>query len=74
MAAYHPIILQDLLRNFLFSGINDLGSKTFLDYFPEYICQGGTINEKRSILGKSFERRPWSSSGEFIGNDSEANS
>lgn len=76
---YHPIIfvvcedLQDLLRNFLFSGINELASKTFLDYFPEYSCEGGAINEKRSILGKSFESRPWNSSGEFVGNTSEAN-
>ncbi|XP_050284142.1 phytochromobilin:ferredoxin oxidoreductase, chloroplastic isoform X2 [Quercus robur] len=58
---------KELLRNFLFNGINELGSRTFLDYFPEYRCEDGTINEKRSIIGKSFENRPWDTRGEFIG-------
>ncbi|XP_059625029.1 phytochromobilin:ferredoxin oxidoreductase, chloroplastic [Cornus florida] len=58
---------KDLLRNFLFDGIDKLGSKTFLDYFPEYQCEDGTIVVKRSVIGKSFENRPWDSSGEFIG-------
>ncbi|TXG73360.1 hypothetical protein EZV62_001939 [Acer yangbiense] len=66
-------LAKDLLRNFLFSGIDELGSKKFLDYFPEYCCEDGAINEKRSIVGKSFESRPWNSSGEFVGNNSEAN-
>ncbi|XP_052201759.1 phytochromobilin:ferredoxin oxidoreductase, chloroplastic isoform X2 [Diospyros lotus] len=59
---------KDMVKNFLFNGIDELGSKTFLDYFPEYQCEDGTINEKRSIIGKSFEHRPWDSSGEFISN------
>lgn len=58
---------KDLLKNFLFNGINDLGSQTFLDYFPEYRREDGTINDKRSIIGKSFEDRPWDTRGEFIG-------
>ncbi|MFQ6651184.1 hypothetical protein Gotur_023054 [Gossypium turneri] len=62
-------LAKDLLRNFLFSGIDELGSKTFLDYFPEYNIEDGTINEKRSIIGKGFENRPWDKNGEFIGND-----
>ncbi|KAG4113397.1 hypothetical protein ERO13_D13G221350v2 [Gossypium hirsutum] len=62
-------LAKDLLRNFLFSGIDELGSKTFLDYFPEYGIEDGTINEKRSIIGKGFENRPWDKNGEFIGND-----
>ncbi|KAK2641051.1 hypothetical protein Ddye_022814 [Dipteronia dyeriana] len=66
-------LAKDLLRNFLFSGIDELGSKKFLDYFPEYCCKDGAINEKRSIVGKSFESRPWNSSGEFVGDNSEAN-
>ncbi|XP_015869003.3 phytochromobilin:ferredoxin oxidoreductase, chloroplastic isoform X1 [Ziziphus jujuba] len=58
---------KDLLRNFLFHGIVQLGSKNFLDYFPEYRCEDGTINERRTIIGKSFESRPWDTRGEFIG-------
>lgn len=59
---------RDLLRSFLFNGVDELGSKTFLDYFPEYKLEDGTINEKRSIMGKSFENRPWDSRGEIIAN------
>ncbi|EOY32816.1 hypothetical protein QUC31_019250 [Theobroma cacao] len=62
-------LAKDLLRNFLFSGIDELGSKTFLDYFPEYRSEDGAINERRSIIGKSFETRPWDAKGEFVGND-----
>ncbi|XP_034689062.1 phytochromobilin:ferredoxin oxidoreductase, chloroplastic [Vitis riparia] len=58
---------KDLVRSFLFNGVDELGTKTFLDYFPEYCCENGTINDKRSIIGKSFESRPWDTSGEFIG-------
>lgn len=58
---------KDLLRNFLFHGINELGSKTFLDYFPEYRSKDGTVRERRSMIGKSFENRPWDANGEFIG-------
>ncbi|KAF3454288.1 hypothetical protein FNV43_RR04735 [Rhamnella rubrinervis] len=35
---------KKLLRNFLFNGIDKLGSKSFLDYFPEYRCEDGTID------------------------------
>lgn len=58
---------KELLRNFLFNGVEELGSKTFLDYFPEYRCDDGSISEKRSMIGKSFENRPWDSRGDFIG-------
>lgn len=58
---------RDVLRSFLFNGVDELGTKTFLDYFPEYRLEDGTINEKRSVMGKSFENRPWDSRGEFIG-------
>ncbi|KAL3729369.1 hypothetical protein ACJRO7_026478 [Eucalyptus globulus] len=34
----------DILRSFLFHGVDSLGSKTFLDYFPEYPCQEGRVN------------------------------
>uniref|UniRef100_A0A803N5Q7 Phytochromobilin:ferredoxin oxidoreductase n=1 Tax=Chenopodium quinoa TaxID=63459 RepID=A0A803N5Q7_CHEQI len=59
---------KNLLRSFLFNGVDELGSKTFLDYFPEYKLDDGTLNEKRSIMGKSFENRPWDSRGELIDN------
>ncbi|KAJ8751238.1 hypothetical protein K2173_016419 [Erythroxylum novogranatense] len=61
-------LAKDLVRNFLFNGIDELGSKGFLDYFPQYRCDDGTVNEKRSIIGRSFDNRPWDESGEFIGN------
>lgn len=66
-------LAADLLGNFLFNGIKELGSKKFLDYFPEYCCQDGTVNEKRSIIGKSFEHRPWDSRGEFVGDNLKVN-
>lgn len=58
---------QDLVRQFLFDGVDSLGSKTFLDYFPEYRLENGTVNNRRSMMGKSYETRPWNSKGEFIG-------
>ncbi|KAJ8529069.1 hypothetical protein K7X08_035904 [Anisodus acutangulus] len=60
-------LAKDVITEFLFNGVNELGSKTFLDYFPEYICEDGRVNEKRSMIGKSFESRPWDARGEFIG-------
>ncbi|KAL9455071.1 hypothetical protein AB3S75_010473 [Citrus x aurantiifolia] len=66
-------LAADLLGNFLFNGIKELGSKKFLDYFPEYCCEDGSVNEKRSIIGKSFEHRPWDSKGEFVGDNLKVN-
>lgn len=60
-------IKQDLVRNFLFEGVDSLGTKAFLDYFPEYRREDGSVNQKRSVIGKSYETRPWNSKGEFIG-------
>ncbi|KAL2930693.1 Phytochromobilin:ferredoxin oxidoreductase chloroplastic [Bienertia sinuspersici] len=57
-----------VLRNFLFNGVDELGSKTFLEYFPEYKLDDGTINQKRSVMGKSCENRPWDNKGELIDN------
>jgi len=57
-----------MLRSFLFNGVDELGSKTFNDYFPRYCCQEGTLNKKGNVIGKSFENRPWNARGEFIGN------
>ncbi|XP_027079552.2 phytochromobilin:ferredoxin oxidoreductase, chloroplastic isoform X2 [Coffea arabica] len=61
-------LAEEILRSFLFNGVQELGSKTFLDYFPEYRSDNGTINEKRSMIGKSFENRPWDTEGNFLGN------
>lgn len=55
------------MRQFLFDGVDSLGSKAFLDYFPEYRLENGAVNKKRSMVGKSYETRPWNSRGEFIG-------
>ncbi|XP_071690302.1 phytochromobilin:ferredoxin oxidoreductase, chloroplastic [Rutidosis leptorrhynchoides] len=60
-------LAKDVVKKFLFNGVNELGNKTFLDYFPEYELEDGSINEKRSIVGKSFENRPWDATGQFIG-------
>nr|XP_043628325.1 phytochromobilin:ferredoxin oxidoreductase, chloroplastic [Erigeron canadensis] len=60
-------LAKDVVKEFLFNGVNELGNKTFLDYFPEYEREDGSINEKRSIVGKSFENRPWDARGVFIG-------
>ncbi|XP_022637494.1 phytochromobilin:ferredoxin oxidoreductase, chloroplastic isoform X3 [Vigna radiata var. radiata] len=60
-------LAKDLLRNFLFNGVEELGSKTFYDYFPHYCTQEGMLNKKGNIVGKSFENRPWDARGEFIG-------
>lgn len=57
------------MTEFLFEGVNSLGSKSFLNYFPEYTRDDGTVNKKRSMIGKSFETRPWDATGEFIGGD-----
>ncbi|KAG7576572.1 Ferredoxin-dependent bilin reductase [Arabidopsis thaliana x Arabidopsis arenosa] len=58
---------MELLRDFLFNGVDELGTKTFIDYFPEYQTEDGTVNDKRSIIGKSYETRPWDLTGQFIG-------
>ncbi|KZV20857.1 phytochromobilin:ferredoxin oxidoreductase, chloroplastic-like [Dorcoceras hygrometricum] len=63
-------LAKEIIRGFLFNGVDDMGNKTFLDYFPEYKCDDGTINPKRSMIGKSFESRPWNARGEFISNTS----
>jgi len=57
-----------LLRSFLFNGVDELGSKTFYDYFPQYCTEEGTLQKKGNIVGKSFENRPWDVTGEFLGN------
>ncbi|XP_020275532.1 phytochromobilin:ferredoxin oxidoreductase, chloroplastic isoform X2 [Asparagus officinalis] len=62
-------LAREVVRQFLFEGVDSLGVKSFLDYFPEYRCDDGTINQKRSVIGKSYGVRPWNDNGEFIGNE-----
>ncbi|GAU43690.1 hypothetical protein TSUD_254190 [Trifolium subterraneum] len=59
-------LAKDLLRSFLFNGVDELGSKTFDDYFPHYHSEEGTLNKKGGNVGKSFENRPWDASGKFL--------
>lgn len=58
---------EEIVRSFLFNGVEELGSKGFLDYFPQYRDKDGSVTNKRSMIGKSFENRPWNAEGEFIG-------
>ncbi|CAJ2633621.1 unnamed protein product [Trifolium pratense] len=60
-------LAKDLLRSFLFNGVDELGSKTFDDYFPHYHGEEGTLNKNGGNVGKSFENRPWDASGKFRG-------
>ncbi|KAG0489594.1 hypothetical protein HPP92_006457 [Vanilla planifolia] len=60
-------LAKQMMRQFLFEGVDSLGSKSFLDYFPEYRCEDGSINQKRSVLGKAYKTRPWDAAGEFVG-------
>ncbi|KAK7386038.1 hypothetical protein VNO78_32095 [Psophocarpus tetragonolobus] len=61
-------LAKDLLRNFLFNGVDELGRKTFNDYFPHYCTEEEIVKKKGNIVGKSFENRPWNARGEFLGN------
>lgn len=59
-------LAKDMVRQFLFEGVDTLGNKSFLDYFPEYTCEDGSVNRKRSMIGKSYKLRPWDANGDFI--------
>ncbi|PKA66999.1 Phytochromobilin:ferredoxin oxidoreductase, chloroplastic [Apostasia shenzhenica] len=59
-------LANDLVRQFLFEGVDSLGTKSFLDYFPEYSCEDGSISQKRSVIGKVYNSRPWDAGGELI--------
>lgn len=57
--------LQRYITEFLFNGVRTLGTKEFLDYFPEYRGEDGSIIKQRSVVGKSYAERPWNSEGIF---------
>lgn len=58
-------MVQKYITEFLFSGVNTLGDKEFLDYFPEYRGADGGIVKQRSVAGKAFGERPWNKDGIF---------
>lgn len=59
-------LAEELILDFLFNGALTLGSKRFLDFFPEYKCADGSINKKRSMEGKAFSKRPWDRDGRVL--------
>jgi phytochromobilin:ferredoxin oxidoreductase len=56
------------MEHFLFAGLDNLGSKTFLDYFPQFRDADGSVSKQRSKVGKSHLVRPWDKDGNFITN------
>ncbi|CAK9198421.1 unnamed protein product [Sphagnum troendelagicum] len=62
---YGEQLCERYISEFMFNGVNTLGTKGFLDYFPEYNMSDGSISKQRSVLGRSYEQRPWDSSGHF---------
>ena len=57
---------EEFIEGFLFAGSEDLGTKDFLDYFPQYRLPDGSICRKRSMAGKSYSSRPWDFDGNLI--------
>lgn len=62
---YGEELCERYISEFLFNGVNTLGEKEFLDYFPEYRGADGGIIKQRSVVGKSYEVRPWNKDGIF---------
>ncbi|GJP44185.1 hypothetical protein CLOM_g3574 [Closterium sp. NIES-68] len=57
---------EEFIEGFLFAGSHELGTKAFLDYFPDYRMEDGSIAKKRSMKGKAYSSRPWDASGKLI--------
>eukprot|EP00850_Spirogloea_muscicola_P015462 SM000118S25605 [mRNA] locus=s118:329511:332159:+ [translate_table: standard] len=57
---------EGYIHNFLFDGLHSMGTKTFLDYFPEYQEADGSITRRRSVAGKRYSTRPWDSHGRLL--------
>ncbi|CAM6097789.1 unnamed protein product [Calypogeia fissa] len=62
---YGEQLAESYIEEFLFSGHSTLGPKSFLDYFPEYRGEDGSMYKQRSMIGRSFETRPWDKDGNF---------
>lgn len=57
---------ERFIHEFLFDGLATLGTKTFVDYFPQYRQSDGSMCRKRSILGRSYATRPWDENGRLV--------
>ncbi|KAL2641392.1 hypothetical protein R1flu_008979 [Riccia fluitans] len=62
---YGEELSEKYIEEYLFQGLKTLGTKTFLDYFPEYRAEDNTVRQQRSMVGKSFFTRPWDEHGNF---------
>ncbi|KAG6554394.1 hypothetical protein Mapa_004311 [Marchantia paleacea] len=60
---YGEELSERYIEDYLFHGLKTLGTKNFLDYFPEYRTEDDTISKQRSMVGKSFSTRPWDEHG-----------
>jgi phytochromobilin:ferredoxin oxidoreductase len=47
-----------MVREFLVEGVESLGTKSFLEYFPEHAQEDVMANKKSNMEGKSSEMRP----------------
>lgn len=65
MRLFGEPLCERYITEFLFNGVNTLGTKTFLDYFPEYRGVDGSIIKQRSVVGKAYAERPWNKDGTF---------
>lgn len=59
-------LCETYVSEFLFNGVTSMGKESFLDYFPEYRSEDGSIKKERSVIGKSCFFRPWDKEGNFI--------
>ncbi|OAE31664.1 hypothetical protein AXG93_3384s1380 [Marchantia polymorpha subsp. ruderalis] len=62
---YGEELSERYIEDYLFHGLKTLGTKSFLDYFPEYRTEDDTVSKQRSMVGKSFSTRPWDEHGNF---------
>ncbi|KAH9539902.1 hypothetical protein CY35_15G080800 [Sphagnum magellanicum] len=63
---YGQGLCEAYMEHFLFAGLDNLGSKTFLDYFPQFQDANGSVCKLRSKVAKSYPVRPWDKDGNFI--------
>eukprot|EP00850_Spirogloea_muscicola_P021894 SM000266S09839 [mRNA] locus=s266:38098:40174:- [translate_table: standard] len=57
---------EGYIHNFLFDGLQSMGTKSFLDYFPDYQEADGSITKRRSVAGKRYSTRPWDYHGRLL--------
>ncbi|CAM6090834.1 unnamed protein product [Calypogeia fissa] len=61
---------EDYMKGFLFADMDNLGRKSFLDYFPKFRDPNGSVVKKRSVSGKGYPTRPWDEDGNYVGSTS----